>query len=395
MHASSLVSGKTSPPKKLLLNLSTLNKGGALQASIAFVIETLNDTEFDWHYLLSAEVKEQLDFLDIVLADNKYTVCTPTPAKSPSTRRKIKDIVRQVAPDAVFTFFGPAYVRFDQPHLMGVADGWVTHSNRLAYRSLSDPLAMLRMLMLSLYKGLWFRRATHWVVEAECARRGLYRRLGIAREQVGVVANTCGNAYLQRTPTTAIRDKGRIRILTLSAYHPHKCLECIPAVSQLLRNKHGKRQFEFWLTLPEESREWLRIKEMAIDAGVTDHVHNIGPVAIKDGPAVYAATDITFLPSVLETFSANYPEAMAMGKPIVTTGLPFATDVCQSAALYFQPMSAEDAAEKIARLMNEPALHEALVTSGKEVLKGLNTIHQKTEQYKQILRSMFAGQTMV
>ena len=75
------------------------------------------------------------------------------------------------------------------------------------------------------------------------------------------------------------------------------------------------------------------------------------------------------MPTLLETSSATYPEAMAMGLPIVTTDLDFARDVCGPAARYFTALSAVGAAEAIAPLIqDDDGTAATLVSSGTERL---------------------------
>ena len=71
--------------------------------------------------------------------------------------------------------------------------------------------------------------------------------------------------------------------------------------------------------------------------GLTDRILNLGPVDLEDLPNVYRASDALFLPTLLESFSGTYLEAMHYGLPILTTDLDFARNICRDAALYFDP----------------------------------------------------------
>ena len=68
-------------------------------------------------------------------------------------------------------------------------------------------------------------------------------------------------------------------------------------------------------------------------------------VPLSKLPELYRNSDICFIPSVLETFSATYVEAMATGRPIVASDLDFAHAVCQESAVYFDPRDPVAAAE--------------------------------------------------
>ena len=124
---------------------------------------------------------------------------------------------------------------------------------------------------------------------------------------------------------------------------------------------------------------------------MAQHLVNVGPVALADGPALYQSCDVCFLPTLLETFTATYPEAMAMGLPIVTSDVDFARDICQSAAVYFRPRDPADAARTIDELLRQPAVWTALIRRGKDLLSKLPTPQQKYLDYVSLLQELVAG----
>ena len=66
------------------------------------------------------------------------------------------------------------------------------------------------------------------------------------------------------------------------------------------------------------------IRQRAADRNLLDRVHVVGRVTDADLPAYYAAADIVALPSIArtETFGVVQLEAMAAGRPVVSTNLP-------------------------------------------------------------------------
>jgi glycosyltransferase involved in cell wall biosynthesis len=131
-----------------------------------------------------------------------------------------------------------------------------------------------------------------------------------------------------------------------------------------------------------------RMKESAKALGVGSRINNLGVVPVVAGPSLYESCDICFMPTVLECFSATYPEAMAMGLPIVTTDLGFLRDVCQDAALYFPPNNSRIAAERILELLGSESLWNRLIMAGKRVLRGLPTASERFRMYVQLLKQM-------
>ena len=182
---------------KVLLNTSTLRIGGALQTSTAFMIEALRDPgEIEWVFAISRSCVRELAQFGMRLPSEAVVFDDP-PTFSLASRRRLLALESEVKPDCVFTFSGPAYVRFRRFHLVGCSTGWVTHSTWMAYRSLASMRAYTLYAARFFYKWMWFRRADAWVVQTEAARRGLATRLRLPLERITVILNCCGERYLR------------------------------------------------------------------------------------------------------------------------------------------------------------------------------------------------------
>jgi glycosyltransferase involved in cell wall biosynthesis len=376
---------------RVLLNCSTLVKGGALQAAVSFIRSAVQQGDYDiqWHYVISQNLAEELKQFDILQQLDSVSIMDISPARNKHSRKILKAFEQSIRPDAVFTFFGPAYVNFSAPHLCGVADGWVTHGDRWAWRTVQGPKDAIRLLGAILYKAFMFRKADAWVTESATAQSGLIKRLRIQKENITIVQNSCASHYLGNEVAAKLPSADvNMRILCLSAYYRHKNLEIVPLVAKELAGLLPNFRFEFVMTLPAEGDGIGKVISKAKELGVEQHILNVGQVPVSQGPDLYRSCHVLFLPSVLETFSANYPEAMAMGLPIITTNLDFAREVCSDAALYFEPMNARDAARAITQLCQNAQLWQSLVAEGKNILHALPTQERKYEMYKSCLYAL-------
>lgn len=377
---------------KVLFNATTLVKGGALQVAVAFIRQSLvDDGGITWRFALSKQVAGELSEAELVKLGSRLTVLEASPAKSNGMRKQLDKLCLDFGADVVFTLFGPAYVNFGVLHICGVADGWVTHSNFLAFNALGTVYSMLRMFLVIIYKAFWYRKANAWIVEAGNAKQGLITRLRIKPELIHIVRNTCSQFYRNRLATLRFPDKSeKIRLVCLTAYYRGKNLEIIPEVARQLLEIDKNLDFEFVITLPTDDAGLNAILLKAELLGVSKYINNVGPVRVSEGPDLYASCHIVFLPSLLETFSANYPEAMAIGRPIVTTDLDFARDACKDAALYFQPLDAKSAAEKIMMLINDTVICKTIIDCGRRVLDELPTPEERFNQYISHIKSLYA-----
>ena len=145
----------------------------------------------------------------------------------------------------------------------------------------------------------------------------------------------------------------------------------------ILKDICPSHEFNFIVTLPDTGKVVANFWEKADYLKVRSSIQNIGPLKVEECPGWYNKSHIVFVPTLLETFSATYPEAMKMGKPIVTTDFYFSRNVCGDAALYYSPLSAEDAAKSIKMIVEDQKLHQKLIQKGYEKLLSFPTPAEK------------------
>jgi glycosyltransferase involved in cell wall biosynthesis len=71
------------------------------------------------------------------------------------------------------------------------------------------------------------------------------------------------------------------------------------------------------------------------------------------------------MPSLVETVGLPMLEAMSLGLPVLAADRPYAHDICQDAAWFFDPLSSADFAAKSARLLLDPSLRNDLAVKGR------------------------------
>ena len=86
---------------------------------------------------------------------------------------------------------------------------------------------------------------------------------------------------------------------------------------------------------------------------LNDSIVNIGPVKQEDLAWLYKQSYALFLPTLLESFSGTYLESMKFNIPILTSNFDFAREVCNNAALYFDPININDIKTKILSLSQQ------------------------------------------
>lgn len=334
---------------KILINCSTCVTGGGVQASSNIITESLGNNDFTYYYLLSKEVDQYLiaQGYDV---QNRY-VLKNSPASfihRNKIQKTISALIHELGINLVFTTFGPAYLQFKCPHLMGFADPWVTHPNRFAYSTLTLKGKVYRYF-LSVYKRYFLLRENYIWVETEYVKRQILKLSSFkSKPNIFVVPNTVNSIYFDKDLIENRNLSSTIEIFVLSAYYPHKNLELIiPLTKELI--KRGK-SFKFYVTQKENSPFMKMVKSSSL---LNKFIINCGELTPKQCLHYYNKSSLVFLPTLLENFSAVYIESKLVGKPLLTTNFDFAKDVLESNVFFFEPMNHISAADQIEAITNQ------------------------------------------
>ena len=372
---------------KFVFNCSINVLGGGVQESVNFILESLKDGTVEWNYIVSPQVKRELDRYDVHL-DNSLVV-ERSPARSRATRSYLARHVKELGVDAVLTLAGPAYVDFGPPHLMGIANAFITHASLgVLFRS-----GWIHALTV-IYRTLFVRKSDAWLFQTASAKKGFARRFRVPEDSCYVVPNSIGRNYstkglgMENTLATGPEDT-EVVVLVPAADYPHKNVRIVPEIAHSLRSLiPAPGVVRFLLTLPENSETWKAVRSESDRLNVSDMIENHGPFSINDGPELYARAHIMLLPTKLETFSANYLDAMATNRLIITSNKDFARDVCGNGALYFEPDRPSECARQIADAISNPAQCQELLRRGRERLDQFPDIAGRYALIKKALEDM-------
>ncbi|MEZ5393361.1 MAG: glycosyltransferase family 1 protein [Bryobacterales bacterium] len=103
----------------------------------------------------------------------------------------------------------------------------------------------------------------------------------------------------------------------------------------------------------------------AAEYGVSEQVHSVGYVTLEQIACLYRDAVMLVFPSLFEGFGLPVLEAMAAGCPCVLANSSSLPEIGGEAALYFDPISVEQAADAIARVWTDEALRTSLIEKGR------------------------------
>jgi glycosyltransferase involved in cell wall biosynthesis len=174
-----------------------------------------------------------------------------------------------------------------------------------------------------------------------------------------------------------------LKLLYLAYYYPHKNIEIFLPLAEAIRAQNLKIRIVTTIA-PEQHPKAKEFLQQVEQRGLNDIIHNVGTVAMKDVPSLYAQTDGLLMPTLLESFSGTYVEAMFHGKAIYTSDLDFAKAVCGDAAYYFDPYNYQDILEKILESQRDQEGKQLKIEAGKRMLHTWSTWEQAFQSYLQL-----------
>lgn len=168
--------------------------------------------------------------------------------------------------------------------------------------------------------------------------------------------------------------KERFRLICLTRYYPHKNLEAI--VEMFICAREALRDVVVFITIAAEQHpNAKRLLDRIRRYGLSGHIVNLGPIEQHRIPVYFKNCHALLFPTLIESFSATYLEAMQLDLPILTSDLDFAHEICGSAALYFDPWSIQSILEAIVRIRKDADLRSRIVQAGRDRLKA---VHNKS-----------------
>jgi len=371
---------------KLIINAAGTCATGPTQVVISFLHECIAYKNNEYHVFLSKTVSKEINQSNyppnFIFYEMLWHPMHDGILHSFLSRRLLKNLAIIIKPDVVFSVFGPSYWIPECPHLQGYAQPHYVYPDSPFFQHLTlykrIKWAFIRYIHIKAFK----KCGKYFVCETSDISNRVSVLFDIPNSYVFTVTNTCSSVYYDRSNHRDIllpeKQSNEFRLLSLCSYMSHKNLKIINSLVPVLKNTLPDLKILFLLTIDEDNYN----QSFTLEAKKS--IINLGRVSVGKCPQLYSECDALFLPTLLECFSANYPEAMIMRKPILTSDLPFAKAVCGDAALYFDPLNPEDIAIKIAMIINDKLLREDLIKKGENKVKEFDSPSTRAIKYLNI-----------
>lgn len=364
---------------KILIDNSNLFAGGGIQVATSFLYDLLQlDDNNEYHIVQSVNCQKQLDSS---IFDKRFKFYNVEKCSLLKRRSFVKNVEYIVQPNVIFVTFGPSYHKSSSPKIVGFALGQILYKHS-PYFSTLNIFEFFKINLITKIKSFFFLKNSDVLIYETQDANDIYSKLTKSRLTSYTVSNTLNNIFNNCGNWQEILiTKSDFDIVYLTANYAHKNLNIIPKIIDKLKVNNKLKNFKFHVSVTKE--------EVNFDDKYDSYINYLGNVNINQVPNLYKKMDIMIMPSLLETFSTSYLEAMASDLPIVASDMGFARDICNDSALYVEPLNSTGFAEAIENLYNDHSLKAELVEKGNNNLKRFGNSMDRTKKYLKIIQETF------
>ena|GEM_PF-5155468 len=140
------------------------------------------------------------------------------------------------------------------------------------------------------------------------------------------------------------------RFFCLSSFATHKNVAILFDTAILLKNRGIPAQII--VTLDQQDGEVRTFFDRINAEGLSEIVVNAGILEFEEINDWFLACHALLLPTKLESFGLPYVESLARGRPVLTSDLPFAHEICKTGTMFFDPDDPSDIAATIEEFAN-------------------------------------------
>lgn len=204
--------------------------------------------------------------------------------------------------------------------------------------------------------------------QTEIMRHGVCERFNLPIERTGLCPNAI-KADFDRTeevpPELKPYYKKKFIMFAPTRYYPAKNLEILIDTYVKHREKLADTLCVM-LVAEDQGLGAERFVQRVRQEKLEEQLLCIGGRPQELMPQFYFAADAMLLPTEMESFSGSYIEAMLFERPILTSNLGFATELCGNAAVYFDQRDPDDVCRAILQLKENENLRRELTQFGSE-----------------------------
>jgi len=373
---------------KILIDSSIVSKGGGVQVALSIIENIAADKDFEVVCVVNTEIDKQLSLSARNNIKHYYIENIEPIYKKFSQGKRISLIEQKHNPDFVFVVFGPAYWKPKATTLQGFALGKMLYEKELNVDVKEKILNFIK-------KKIFQWTHSYLLVETELVKTKLANYLGYSQEKIFVIGNSYSPNFKKNVLANEeliTKQKNTFQILVPGSYYPHKNLEqIILSLVEIKMSSILKNKIKILFTISESSPDWQNLLNLAKQHQVDEFIATVGFVPNSRFAELYLQSNAIICASLVESSTAVFPEAFLANRPLLVSDRPFATELCEDAALYFDPLDEKSIANAILELTGNEKLQQLLVENGKKVLlKNYPSAEQKWNLQKKLITHLYS-----
>ena len=302
--------------------------------------------------------------------------------------------IEEMAPDVIFSM-GNIAVPTRRKQLVLFMWPYATYPNSVVWQRMSWRDAMFRRIKMGIFKNR-LQYATVVAPQTKTSADRL-RKYYPQIPKVAVIPTAVSLDGFRKPLGADIareleRTEGCRKLLCLTRYYPHKNLEVLLNLAETIAREN--KPYRIILTIAADHHAGAsKMLDEIESRNLGDILVNVGPVPMDEVAALYHETDGLLLPTLLESFSGTYVDAMYYQKPIFTSDRDFAHEVCADAAYYFDPHNADDILNVVEKAYeDEDSLTQKMCVGYKRVQE-FPDWNEVASQYITLLERIVQGDT--
>jgi glycosyltransferase involved in cell wall biosynthesis len=190
-------------------------------------------------------------------------------------------------------------------------------------------------------------------------------------DNIGVIPNAVSLDNLEGKESKDFLLPVGLKLVYLSCYYTHKNFEIFIPLARKIRDQ--SKNYKIIITIDKSQHPRAeKFLNTIKDEGLSDVIINVGPVPMEYVPSLYSQVDGLLMPTLLESFSGTYVEAMFHKIPIFTSKFDFAEGLCKDAGFYFDPFDEDSILSKLDNGFITRGLIDEKTSLGTEILAGMS-----------------------
>ncbi len=368
----------------LLINMSNLRFGGGISVAKNLMANAIPLRKLDNFVLICPQGcgYESLSAQNVEIIYVPDSFHSSPLVKHQYNHYKFPALVKEKKIDKIVSLGNVAFPAEGVPQLLLIQNAWLLYPESVAWKKIDWKSWIVNKLMVK-YIAHHLKYASNYALQTYEMHQRFIKQFKVGRNKVHIIANSFSGSPGSNT-TLADYNKPPFQLLVLSKYYAYKNFEILIPVAKILREKNAN--IEIYLTIDkEESPAAAKFLERVAKEGVDSVIRTIGHVAMDDVGAAIRRYHGMLLPTLLESFSGTYVEAIAYGRPIFTSNMDFAKNICHGAAFYFNPLDAKDIADTLIAAFENPSLISTKIETGKAILDDMGNWHDIARHFSQII----------